>query len=138
MHNALFTLTLQIHLENLKTCFCKRGYQQKFTDAQIKRVSTKSSDELFERCGRKETGVLLFAIYHPRFHNLNVIIRKYFTFLYAEGKIKRVFTPPPYASFHFGYSLRNHLVGARVYTLIREKGTLCCGKNRGESRSKIK
>ena len=39
----------------------------------------------------------------------------------------RVFTPTSFVSFRSGYSLRNHLVRAKVYPLIREKGTFCCG-----------
>ena len=75
--------TFHKHLENLKTWFCDRGYRQK-----VKRVSEKSLDELFERPNRKETGVLLVATYDPSFQNLSAIIRKYFTFLYAEEKVK--------------------------------------------------
>ena len=98
-------LTFQKHLENLKTWFCKRGYPQKVVDAQIKRVSEKSLDELFERFGRKETGLPLVVTCHSRFHNLSAIVRKCFTFLYAEEKVKRVFTPAPFVSFRSGYSL---------------------------------
>ena len=93
------TLAFQKHLENSKTWFCKRGYPQKAVDAQIKRISEKSLDELFERPVRKETGVPLVVAYHPRFHNLSAIVRKYFTFLYIEEKVKRVFTP--LHLFHF-------------------------------------
>ena len=75
--------TFHKHLENLKTWFCDRGYRQK-----VKRVSEKSLDELFERPNRNETGVLLVATYDPSFQNLSAIIRKYFTFLYAEEKVK--------------------------------------------------
>ena len=95
--------------------------------------SGKSLDELFERPDRKETGVPLVVTYHPRFHNLSAIMRKYFKFLYAEEKVKRVFTPAPFVSFRSGYSLRNHLVRAKVYPLIREKGTFCCRKSRCET-----
>ena len=69
-------------------------------------------DELFERPDRKKTSLPLDVTYHPRFHNLSAITRKYFTFLYAEEKIKRVFTPALFVSFCSGYSLRNHLVRA--------------------------
>ena len=55
---------------------------------------------------------------YPRFHNLSAIMRKHFTFLYAEEKVKTVFTPAPFVSFHSGYSLRNHLVRAKVYHLL--------------------
>ena len=77
----------------MKTWFCKREYLQEVVDAQIKRVSDeKSLDELFERPDRKETGVPLVVTYHPRFHNLSAIMRKYFTFLYAEEKVKSFYT----------------------------------------------
>ena len=107
-------------------------------DALIKRVSEKRLDELFERPYRKEASVALVMTCHPRFHNLSVIIRKYFTFLYAEKKLKRVFTPVPFISFRCGYSLRSYLVRAKVYPLIREKGTFCCGKSRCETCCNIK
>ena len=35
------------HLENLKTWFCNTEYPHKLADAQIKRVSEKSLDEVF-------------------------------------------------------------------------------------------
>ena len=113
----------------MKTWFCKRRYPQKVVDAQIKSISEKVLDELFERPDKKETGVPLLGTYHPRFHNLSAIIRKYFTFLYADKKVRRDFTPAPSVSFRSGYSLRHHLVRAKVYPLIREKGTFCYGKN---------
>ena len=65
-------LTFQKHLENLKIWFCNRGYLQKVVDAQIKRVSKRSLDELFERPNRKETGAPLLVTYHRRFYNLLV------------------------------------------------------------------
>ena len=114
-------LTFQKHLENLKTWFCNSGYPQKVVDAQIKRVSEKRLDELFERPNRTETGVPLFVTYHPRFYNLSSVIRKYFTFLYVEEKIRIIFTPAPFVSFRSGYSLRNNLVRAKVYTHLLEK-----------------
>ena len=77
--------------------------------------------QLFERPNRKETGVPLVVTYHPRFHDVSAIIRKYFTYLYAEVKFKRVFTPAPFVLFRSGYSLRNYQVRAKVYPLIREK-----------------
>ena len=80
----------------------------------------------------------LVVTYHPRFHNLSAIMKKYFTFLYAEEKAKRASTPAPFVSFRSGYSLRNYLVRAKLYQLIREKGTFCCGKSRCETCCDIK
>ena len=41
---------------------------------------------------------------------------------------KKVFTPAPFVSFRSGYSLRSHLVGAKVYPLIRKKHHRVVGK----------
>ena len=78
-------------------------------------------------------GVSFVVTYHPRFHNLSNTIRKLFIYLYAEEQVKKVFTPAPFLSFRSGYSLRSHLVRAKVYPLIREKGSSCCGKSRCET-----
>ena len=43
-----------------------------------------------------------------------------------------MFTPAPFVPFRSGYSLSSHLVRAKVYPLIREKGSSCCGKRRRE------
>ena len=71
-------VTFQRKLQNLKTWFCKRGYPHKIVDSQIKRVSEKSLDELFEGLDEKETGVPLVVTNHSRFHNLSAILRKIF------------------------------------------------------------
>ena len=40
-----------------------------------------------------------------------------------------MFTPAPFVLFRSDYTLRSHLVRAKVYPLIKEKGS-CCGKSR--------
>ena len=44
-----------------------------------------------------------------------------------------MFTRALFVSFRSGYSLRSHLVRAKVFPLIREKGSSCCGKSRCET-----
>ena len=80
----------------------------------------------------------LVVTYHPWFHDLGKIIRKKFIYLYAEQQVKQVFTPAPFVLFRSGFSLRNHLVRAKVYTLLREKGSSCCGKSRCKTCFNIK
>ena len=60
-------------------------------------------------------------------------MKKLFIYLYAEGQVKKVFTLAPFVLFRSDYSLRSHLVRAKVYPIIREKGSSCCGKNRCET-----
>ena len=75
---------------------------------------------------------------HPRFNNLGKIIRKKIIYLYAEQQVKQVFTPAPFVSFRSDFSLRNDLVQAKVYPLLREKWSSCCGKSRCETCFNIK
>ena len=84
---------------------------------KLKELLKKNLDELFEIPNKKETRVPLVATCNPHFHKVSAIIRKYFTFVYSEEKVKRGFTPASFVSFRFGYSLRNHLVRAKVYLL---------------------
>ena len=74
----------------------------------------------------------LMVTYHPWFHDLVRSLRKTF-YLYAEQQVNQVFTPAPFVSFRSGFGLRNHLVRAKVYPLVRQKGSTCCGKGRCET-----
>ena len=124
------------HLESLRSWFGKRDYPKKLVDNQITRVFESKPEQLFESCTKIEIGVPLVATYHPWFHSLSNTIIKLFIYLYAEEQVKKVFTPAPFLSFRSGYSLRSHLVRAKVYPLIpliREKGSSCCGKSKRET-----
>ena len=65
-------------------------------------------------------------------------LEKKITYLYAEEEVKQVFTPAPFVPIQSGFSLRKHLVRAKVYPLLREKGSSCCGKSRCETCFNIK
>ena len=91
-------------------------------------LKRKSLDELFQIPDRKETGIPFIVKYHACFHDICVIIRKNFTFLYAKDKIQTVFTSASFISFCSGFCLRNHLVRAKVYPLIRKKGYILLRK----------
>ena len=71
------------------------------------------------------------ATYHPRFHDLGRIISKNLIHFYGEEQAH--FTPAPFVSFRSGFSLKNLLVRAKVYTLLREKLSSCVGKSRCET-----
>ena len=85
--------------------------------------------------GKRQVYLLLWHI-SPSFSQPQCHLSK--IFLYAGEKVKRVFTPAPFASFRSGYSLKNHLVTAKVYSLIREKDTFYCKKSRCETYCKLK
>ena len=79
------------------------------------------AEQLPEHQTKHGTGVPLVVTDHPQFD------------LYVEEQVKQVFTLDPFALFRSGFSLRNHLVRAKVYPLLREKGSSCWGKSRCET-----
>ena len=115
-------------LESLKGLFQKGGYPKTLVDNQLKRVkkTRQTSDQIY----KKENGIPLVLIYHPRLKNVNGIIKKHLVFLCAKKQIKNIFRPPPFVSFRAGFGLRKHLVKAKAYPLLHECGTSGCNKSR--------
>ena len=132
------SLAFEKHLGSIRFWFGKRGYPKKLVDNQLRKVVENRSEQLSEHQRKHGTGVPLVVTYHPRFHNLRRIIRKDFIYLYTEEQVKQVFTPAPFVSFRSGFSLRNHLVRAKVYPLLKKKGSSCCGKSRCETCFNVK
>ena len=87
------------------------------------------NSEEFEHRTKAVTGVPLVVTFHPRSHNSSNTIRTLFIYLYAKEKVKKVFTQAKFVLFSASYSLRSHLVRAKVYLLIREKGPCCFRKS---------
>ena len=106
------------HLESLRSWFGKRGYPKKHVDNPIRRVLESKPEQLFESRTKTGIGVPLVVTYYPWFHNLSNTIRKLFIYLYAEEQVKKMFASAPFVLFRSGYSLRSHLVCAKVYPLI--------------------
>ena len=125
--------TFEKHLQSLPSWFGKHGYPKELVDNRIRRVLERKPEQLLESRTNTGTGVPLVVMYHPWFHNLGNITRKLFIYLYAGEQVKKVFTPAPFVLFRSSYSLRSHLVHAKVYPLIREKGSSCCGKSTCET-----
>ena len=104
------------HLESLKAWFQNRGYPKTLVDNQLKRVieTRQTSEQTYKR----GNGVPLVLTYHPRLKNVIDIIKKYLVFLHAKEQVENIFTPAPFVSFRAGFSLRTHLVRAKVYPFL--------------------
>ena len=103
------------HLQSLKGQFQNRGYPKTLVGNQLKCVTEtrQTSDQTYKR----GNGVLLVFTYQPQLKNVNDIIKKHLVFLYAKGRVENIFTPPPFASFQRGFSLRKHWLGLK-YTFF--------------------
>ena len=56
--------------------------------------------------------------------------KKHLAFLYPNEQVENIFTPPSFVSFRAVFSLRKHLIRAKVYPLLRECGSSRCNKSR--------
>lgn len=118
-------------LKMLHGWFIKRGYPEQLVNTQLHRVRLHRREGLLTRAQNvREKGVPLVVTFHPLLGELGSIVRKHINILYLDLAVKKVFTPPPFVSFRSGFSLKNHLVRAKVYPLDRETGSYKCGKPR--------
>ena len=111
----------------LKPGFKIEDTRKTLVDNQLKDVieTRQASEQTYKR----GNGVPLVLTYQPRLKNVNDIIKKYLVFLYAKEQVENIFTPPPFVSFRAGFSLRKHLIRAKVYPLLHECGSSGCNKS---------
>ena len=109
---------LNVHVEDLKTWFSKRGYPDYLIKEQVeKALGLTPSDE---NNNKKVNDVPLVVTYNPEFKNLFQVIRKKLPLLYADEEVKKVFSPAPFGSFRRTRNLKSYLVRSKT-TLLREK-----------------
>ena len=102
----------------------------------MKRVT--ETRQISDQTDKKGNGVPLVLTYQPRLKNVNDIIKKHLVYLYAKKQVENIFTPLPFVSFREGFSLRKHLVRAKVYLLLHECGSSGCNKGRCQTCLNVK
>ena len=104
------------------------GYPENIIDNQLKRVKNVSRDDLLrpnER-GNKNIGIPFIVTYHPHLKQLFKLIQNNIKHVYADVRVRTVFTPAPFASFRTACNLRSHLVRSKLYPLERKTGSRKC------------
>ena len=113
-----------MHIEDLKTWFCKRGYSDYLIKEQVeKSLRLTPSDE---NNSKKVNSVSLVVTYNPAFKNLFQVIRKNLQLLYADEQVKKVFSPASFVSFRSTRNLKSYLVRSKIYPLERKVGSEKC------------
>ena len=120
--------------KHLSSCFnwlVKRGYPEKLVKEQFKKVNDVSREDILNTKKEvKPRGIPLIVTYHPNLSNFGSVMRKHAHLLQQTAEMKCLFKLAPFVSFRTGYSLRNHLVRAKVPPLNREVGSAKCGRKR--------
>ena len=112
---------LNVHVEDFKIWFRKRGYPDYLIKEQVERVlRVTRSDQ------NNSKKVSLVLTYNPAFKNLSQVIRKNLQLLYADEQVKKVFSPAPFVSFRSTRNLESYLVRSKIYPLERKVGSEKC------------
>ena len=119
---------LNVHVEDLKTWFRKRGYPDFLIKEQVEKALRLTSRD--ENNSKEVNGVPLVVTYNPAFKNLVQVIRKNLQLLYADEEIKKVFSPAPFVSFRSTRNLKSYLVRSKIYPLERKVGSEKCKSKR--------
>ena len=76
----------------MKSWFLKRGYPERLTDKEIKKVKFNHYHFIGKHNSKKS--ILLLVIYHSLLKSLSKIISKNLYLLHMDEEVKRVFNPP--------------------------------------------
>ena len=118
---------IENHFGKLQEWFCKRGYPSNLVQNQLEKSKSKLREELFLSNNKKTScGVPLILTFSPILKEVSKTLREYLPLLYTDRRVKEVFTPAPFVSFRNGFSLKNHLVRAKVKPLERKRGSTGC------------
>ena len=119
------------NLKEMVKWFEIRGYPIRTIKEGTKKVRESGRPSLTENVtGPKKNGVALVLTFNSVLENFNNVIRKHVTILYRDRAVKALFTPAPFVAYRTGYSLKSHLVRAKVYPLERIVGSQRCNKPR--------
>ena len=118
---------LNVHVEDLKTWFRKRGYPDYLIKEQVEKALRLTPSD--ENNSKKVNGVPLVVTYNPAFKNLFQVIRKNLQLLYADEEVKKVFSPVPFLSFRSTRNL-SYMVRSKIYPLERKVVSEKCKSKR--------
>ena len=107
----------------MKGSFLARGYPEIVVNNQIDKVVL----------GRDQSGKknLESSIpYHPKFKELGMLIKGLLPFLYSDGEVQKVFSPPPIVSYRSVRKIKDYIVRSKLYPVERKVGCRGCGSSR--------
>ena len=112
---------LNVHVEDLKIWFRKRGYSDYLIKKQVEKALRRTPSD--ENNSKKVYGVSLVLTHNPVFKKLSQVIRNLqlnLQLLYVDEQVKKVFSPAPFVSFRSTRNLKSYLVKSKIYPLERK------------------
>ena len=75
-------------------------------------------------------GIPFVTTYHPKVKELGKLIRDLLPFLYSDGEVQKVFSPPPIVSYRSARKIKDYVVRSKLYPVERKVGCRECGSSR--------
>ena len=73
-----------------------------------------------------ESDISFVTTYHPKVKELGKMIRGLLPFLYTDGEVQKVFSPPPIVSYRSARKIKDYIVRSK-YLVERKVGCRGCG-----------
>ena len=77
-----------------------------------------------------ESGISFVTTYHPKVKELGKMIRDLLPFLYSDGEVQKVFSPPPIVSYRSARKVKDYIVRSKLYHVEKKVGYRGCGSSR--------
>ena len=111
----------------MKEWFLARGYPEIVVNNQIDKVVFGRDQPVKENL---ESDIPFVATYHPKVKELGKLITDLLPFLYSDGEVQKVFSPPPIVSYRSARKIKDYIVRSKLYPVERNVGCRGCGSSR--------
>ena len=106
------------HVSHMKEWFLARGYPEIVVNNQIDKVVFGRDQSVKKNL---ESGIPFVTTYHPKVKELGKLIRDLLPFLYSDGEVQKVFSPPLIVSYKSVGKIK-YIVRSKLYPVERKIG----------------
>ena len=117
----------KMRVSHIKEWFLVRGYPEIVVNNQIDKV-VYARDQSVKK--KLESGFPFVTTYHSKVKELGKMIRNLLPFLYGDGEVQKVFSPPLIVSYRSARKIKDYIVRSKLYHLERKVGCQGCGSSR--------
>ena len=118
----------------MKEWFLARGYPEIGVNNQIDKLSIINNQVVFGRDQsvkkNLKSDIPFVTTYQTKAKELGKLIRDFLPFLYSNGEVQKVFSPPPIVSYRSVRKIKDYLVRSKLYPVERKVGCQRCGSFR--------
>ena len=118
----------------MKEWFLARGYPEIGVNNQIDKLSIINNQVVFGRDQsvkkNLKSDIPFVTTYQTMAKELGKLIRDFLAFLYSNGEVQKVFSPPPIVSYRSVRKIKDYLVRSKLHPVERKVGCQRCGSFR--------